>query len=277
MKSLEEVFIREFKDNVRLVGSKDIYSVPLPKDISRWEVSGTEEYKINGIEDEFYSKLNGTVVRRMPKGYKAARREIDKGSRTYKRDDEGKFIYKDYPVPSGSAVVSSPVNIGLPYKRYVKDIDGYGYVDYMKDKASGVMLYIYVVPKDFLYRVHQTALAISVKNMKNYQGMGYLSWNNGVIYIHVIPYNPNSQYIGSKILKTGHTVDYTKEIHLLSDYWEKVGFIPNIQYCALQNETNLVLKPTVTGYDEYYPVDDAPVGSRDIFGADTHDEDVEVE
>ena len=49
--------------------------------------------------------------------------------------------------------------------------------------------------------------------MKNYSGIGLTTWDYGVIFVHVIPYNPNSQYVGTKILKTAKTTDrqLTKE------------------------------------------------------------------
>lgn len=263
---MEELFVREFKDTVRLVGNKDIFSVPLPDACKTWEVSGTEEYKVMGVEDQYYKALNDSVVRKLPKGYVAKRRIIDKVTRTYKKGEDGKYLYDDYQVPGGSTVITSGMNINLPYSRYVKDESGFGYVDFFKRKGN--LEYMYVLPRENLYRVNQTALAISVKNMKNFQGMGYLTWDNGVIYIHVIPYNPNSSYIGSKILKTGTTLNYTKEIHAISDYWESIGFIPNIKLSALQDETNLVLKPTVTGYDAYEPIDFNPVSEKEVYGED---------
>lgn len=269
MRTLEELFIREFKDNIRVLGNKDIYSIPLPSECKLWEVSGTEEYRVQGIEDEYYGLLNDKVVRRLPKGTIAKRRVIDKATRGYKKNENGEYEYQDYPIPSGSMVVLSHVNIGLPYSRYVKDVDGYGYIDFTKDK-DGSVLYMYVIPKDFLYKINQTALAMSVKNMKNYSGIGLTTWDSGIIFLHVIPYNPNSSYVGTKILKTGKTVDYTAEIHTITDFWQKKGIIPEIRLCALQDDTNLCLKPTVTGYDYYEPVDISPVGYRETFGEEAN-------
>ena len=266
MRTLEDVFIKEFRSEVRVVGSKDIYSVPLPEVCKTWEVSGTEEYMVMGIQEEFYQNLNDKVVRKLPHGYVAKRRVIDKAKRSYKRNEDGSFVYQDYQVPAGSAVVLSHKNINLPYSRYVKDTPGFGYIDYMP-KGSEV-LFIYVLPKEHLYKVNQTALAISVKNMRNYQGIGFQTWDNGVIYIHVIPYSPNSKYIGSKILKTGKTLNYSKEIHQLSDYWEKVGLIPCIKLCALQNGENLCLKQTVTGYKDYNPIEPNPISAKEIIGSE---------
>lgn len=269
MRTLEDCFVKEFRREIHLIGNKDIFSVPLPEEVKSWYVSGTERYRVFGIENENFVGLNDTVVNRMPKGYEAKKRVIDKVHRSYKRDEEGNFVYEKYQVPSGSTVVTSRVNLNLPYKVYMNPPKGFGYVDFM-NTPNGVT-YIYVIPNDYLYRIHQTALAVSVKNMKNYQGMGYVTWDSGVIYLHIIPYNPNAQYIGSKILKTGVTLDYIKEIHMISDFWESKGFIPKIKYCALQTGENLALKPTIVGYDEYEQVDSIPIGSKETFGAEENE------
>ena len=265
MRTLEDVFVREFRTSVS-AGYKDIYNIPLPEVSKSWEVSGTEVYAIKGIEDEYYGKLNKSMVKKLPKGFEAKRRVIDKVNRTYKKDEKGNYIYSDYKVPSGSLVITSEINIELPYSRYIKDMEGYGYIDFIN--KDGKVLYMYAIPKEVLYKVNQTALAISVKNMKNYNGMGLVSWNNGTIYIHVIPYSPNSQYIGSKILKTGFSLNYKSEVDALVEFWQAQNLIPDIKLCGLQTNENLCIKPTVVGYDSYLPVERLPLSSKEIYGAE---------
>lgn len=266
MRNLEECFVREFKREIRLLGNKDIYSVPLPDEVKSWKVSGTEQYRVFGIDEEYFSNLNDTIVNRIPKGFEVKRRVIDKVHRSYKKDNDGNYVYEKYVIPSGSTAVTSKVNLSLPYKTYLNPPKGFGYVDFVEGK-DGVS-FIYVIPNDYLYKINQTALAVSVKNMKNYQGIGYLTWDSGVIYLHIIPYNPNSQYIGTKILKTGMSLDYIKDMHTISDYWENVGFMPKIKFCALQTGENLALKPTITGYSEYNPVESICIGSKELYGAE---------
>lgn len=267
MHTLEDLFVREFKQSVHLLGSKDVFSVKLPEVCKGWQVSGSEQYRVFGINTEYYDRLNDTVVKRLPKGYVAKRRVVDKTTRSYKKDVDGSFVYQDYKVPSGSVIVVSSVSIGLPYSRYLKPVEGYDYIDFVRE--GGKISYLYAIPGTCLYKINQTALALSVKNMKNYDGAGFLTWEDGVIYLHVIPYNPNSSYIGSKILKTGMTLDYSSEIKMITDYWERINFIPNIKLCALQSGENLVIKPTIRGYQEYNVVEVNPIGVKDIIGADT--------
>lgn len=260
------MFVREFKDTVKLVGNKDIYSVDLPPECKDWSVSGCEEYQVKGITDEYYQKLNMTIVRQVPKSQEVKRRVIDKATRSYKKDDSGAYVYQDYTIPTGSIAVLSPQDISLPFSRYKKDVDGFGYVDFIE--KDGKLLFIYVIPREFLYKVNQIAIAISVKNMKNYQGVGFLTWDSGVIYIHAIPYSPNSKYTGTRILKTTRCLNCSKEFHTISDYWQSIGLIPNIGLCSLQSGENLCIKSTVTGYEGYTPVEPNPISFRNILGSE---------
>ena len=119
-----------------------------------------------------------------------------------------------------------------------------------------------------MYKINQTALALSVTNMKNYAGCGYVTWDHGVIFLHVIPYNPNSSYKGSIILKTGYSLNYNPEIHALLNYWQNVcNLIPKIELCALSDGSNLALRETTVGYDSYNPVENLSLGDKEIYGA----------
>jgi hypothetical protein len=272
--SLESVFIREFKNSIVNIGAKDIYSVPLPDSCKGWNISGSELYAIKGIEDEYFGKLNISLVKRIPKGTEAKRRVIDKAKRTFKRDSDGNFIYEDAKIPNGCIVIESDRSIGLPYGYKCKE--GCDYIDFIKDK-EGTILYLYAIPKKFLYKVNQTALALSVKNMKNYSGMGYVTWNMGKIFLHIIPYNPNSQYVGTKILKTGTKTKYDAEINEIVGYWQKVGLIPNIALSGLSTGENLVMIPTQVGYIDYSPVGELSIGDVEVYTGQVKEHERKVE
>lgn len=266
MRNLEELFIKEFKSNVKTIGSKDIYSISLPESVKSWEISGTELYAVKDIDDEYYGKLNKSIVKRLPNGMEVKRREIDKATRSFAKDADGNFIYSKVTIPSGSIVVISEKSIGLPFK-YKKE--GYGYVDFVQ--KGEVIEYLYILPKTVLYKVNQTALAISVKNMKNFKGMGYLTWKHGVIFIHVIPYNPKAQYVGSKILKTGVTLNYSAEISEIVCHWIQQDVVPDLSLCNLMLGENIALKPTIVGYVEYEPVEILSLGDKELYGANENE------
>lgn len=274
MNSLESVFVKEFRHSVSNVGYKDIYKIPLPEECSRWGVSGADMFLVKGVPDEEtpYCKLNGTLVKRLPSGTVAKRRVIDKATRGFKRTETDEYVYEDYTVPSGSIVVLSSQNIGVLYKAYKKPTEtGYGYIDFV-DSGKG-REYMYVIPKTVLYEVHQTALALSVTNMKNYSGSGYVTWDSGVIYLHVIPYNPRSKYVGSKVLATKVGLDYSEEVTKILSYWQRNGVIPDLKLCVLEDGSNLALKPTSVGYTEYAQVELLALGDKDIYGSSEVEDD----
>jgi len=265
-KTLEGIFISEFRREVANVGYKNIYNVPLPPNWSG-KVSGTEIYAVRGIEVDYYRNLNRSLVRKLPSNYTAKRRIIDKATRGFAKDSDGQYVYEDFPKPSGSMIVVSKRRIDLPYSEYKKKVsnEGYGYIDFIESKDG--IEYLYVIPKSVLYHVNQTALVLSVKNMKNFSGSGYVTWDSGVIFLHIIPYNPSARYEGSIVLKTGYSLDYNDDIKALLSYWKSVNFIPDIQLCALSDGTNLALKGTSVGYDSYIPVDSLAVGDKEIYGS----------
>lgn len=267
MTTLEQVFVKEFKSAVQLSGYKDIYKIPLPESSKDWFISGTELYAVKDIEDEYYSGLNKTFVFKVPPDKRVASRAIDKVKRSFLRDEDGNFVYNDVDIPVGSVAITSEKSLGLPYNYKLK---GFGYVDFIAEGGE-IKEYIYIVPRKYLYRVNQTALVLSVKNMKNFSGMGYTTWDSGKIFLHVIPYRPSANYVGSKVLKTGYGLDYSKEIKEIVEYWVSTGLVPNLILTSLYSGENLALKQTEVGYSDYIPVESFSVGEKGIYGSQEGD------
>lgn len=267
MSTLESIFIKEFNRNMRASGAiKNIYEVPLPEEVGKWNVSGEELYYINGLSKEgsgLYYGLNGSLVKKLPKNVVASRRKVDLVTRDFVRDSNNRFVYEDVKIPTDSVVVISDKNLELPYKYSCKE-ENFGYIDFVTDGTNKE--FIYYIPKKYVYLTHQSALALSVKNMKNFAGMGYKSWKYGLIYLHVIPYKPHSQYVGTKILATGVSLDYNEKIRKIVDYWVSNNIIPNIGYSDTESEGNLVLKETIRGYEDYNPIEELSLGDREIYG-----------
>ena len=266
MSSLEKIFIKEFKRNIRsLPMYRNIYKVPLPDEVNKWSVSGSDVIAIKGIPKEagLYVNLNRSLAKRIPSGVVVQKRKIDLVNRNFAKDKNGKFIYEDIKIPSGSMIVSSSVNLNLPYGYKVK-IEGFGYIDFIMNGLNKEFLYF--IPKRYLYLTNQTALALSVKNMKNFYGKGYLTWKFGTIYLHIIPYKHTRSYVGTKILKTSHKLNYEKEVKLIVDYWLFNDIIPNIALCNTIDEGNLVLKDTPRGYEDYEVVEELSLGEKEIYG-----------
>lgn len=273
MSSLEKVFIKEFKRAMRnSLVSKNIYKVPLPDEVDGWEVSNGEVYAVRGIPLEsagMYSNLNKSLVKKVPSGVSVQKRKLDLVKRNFARDGNGNYIYEDVKIPSGSIAVVSKVNLNLPYRYRVADT-GFGYVDFVMN--GDTKEFLYYIPKKYLYMANQTALALSVKNMKNFYGKGYLTWQFGTVYLHIIPYKHTRNYVGTKILKTSLTLNYEKEVKTLVDFWVENNIIPNIALCNTIEEGNLVLKETSRGYDDYIPVEEFSLVDIEKFSSTSIDE-----
>lgn len=268
MSSLSSEFLREQRAAIRVKESRDIFKAPLPESTKNWYISGTDIYRVQGIKEEYYNRLNDTDVKKLPAGYVAKRRKIDKVTRSFKRDSEGNFVYENVPIAANFMAVTSEENISLPFKYKPKE-KGFDYIDYVT--KNGKREFIYSLCKANLYKVNQTALALSVKNMKNFKGMGYRTWRMGIVFLHVIPYNPRSSYIGSKILETGVGIDvFDAHVREIVDYWQQVNYIPNIELSRIGYD-NFVLRETMVGYDDYIEVQDMSVNEKEIYGAESDD------
>ena len=254
MSSLENIFIKQFRQALSSRDSKrDIFSLPLPSEVSNWDVSGSDMYGVKGIPSGagLFSKLNKSLVKKLPSNINVGRRKVDLVNRTFAKDSSGNYIYEKVKIPTGSQVVLSKVNLRLPFK-YKSDLEGFGYIDFIVT-SKGQKEFMYYIPKIYLYETNQTALALSVKNMKNYYGSGYTTWDFGVVYLHIVPYKPNQKYVGTRILKTSHKLNYSNEVKYLVNFWESNNIIPNISLCNT-SIGNLCLKQTTRGYDGYTPI-----------------------
>lgn len=224
-------------------------------------------YKVKDISDSAFEGLEGELVKKLPSGTVAKQRVINPVNRLFQKNEDGTYVYKDYPVSTGSIVVRSDKDLSIPFEYWKNPKEGYGYVDFVISREYG-MEFMYMLPRNCLYKVNQTALVLSVKDMKNYMGMGYTTWNTGKIFLHVVPYNPNSSYVGSKVLKTGNSLDYKKEITAIVNFWQENNVVPEIRLCALEDGSNLCLKPTTVGYEEYDPIEMLPIGDKEIYGSE---------
>lgn len=264
--NLESEFIKDFHREVVKSTIKNIMNVPLPPQAKEWVVKKEEPLFVKGIEDDFYKGLNSSLVWRLPKNTVVKKRKISKEMRNFQRDSNGNFIYDDVKIPNKSMVCISEISLGLPYGYRAEN---FGYVDYTIDK--GVKKFLYIIPRVYLYPVHQTALVVSVKNMNHLEGMAYKTWRMGTIYLHIIPYKPNNSYTGSRILLTKTTdISYSEEINTIVKYWESVGFIPNIQVCETSSG-NLVSSFLDSGCEDFTQVDELSLGDVEIYGANNGD------
>ena len=259
----------EFRD-ATAVQSKSIFDISLPEETKNWFVSGTNEYAVRDVTLEEFSPLNEAIVMQVPKHKAVKRRKIDKVTRKYATDGSN-YVYEDYKVPTGSMAVVSNINLYLPYDWFKTDSkDGYGYVDYFV--SMGKRLYIYVLPKEVLYKANQTALVVSKKsNMKCYSGVGFKTWKYGMLYLYVIPYNPSTTYAESIVLKTSLSTNYSQEKDILVEHWQERGIIPNLALCRLSDGSSLAESSMGNTYAEYNAIELLPLSKKEILGDDTNE------
>lgn len=219
---------------------------------------------------EEFKPLNETIVMQVPRNKAIQRRKIDKVTRKYATDGNT-YVYEDYKVPTGSIAIISNINLDLPFDWFKTDSkDGYGYVDYFM--SNNRRLYIYVLPKEVLYKANQTALVISKKSsMKCYSGIGYKTWKYGMLYLYIIPYNPSTTYAESIVLKTSLSTNYAKERDILVKHWQDLNIIPNLALCKLSDDTSLAESPMGNTYAEYNALELLPLSKKEILGGDMHE------
>ena len=267
MRSLEDIFIKEFKDEIR--GSshnKDIYSLPLPIECNDWYVSETDLYKVADIDVQYFDALNGAYVSGLKKGVKPVRRVIDRATRDYAVDKNGNIKTEDVVIPAKSIVILSDVKIKLPYEIYIKptkEYAGYLYIDFITG-SDGNVYYMYAIPAEKLHKVNQTALAISMKNMKSYDGMKYLTWERGTVFVCVIPYKPGKEYVATKILVTRVGLDYSNELNILLNFWQRTGVIPDLLLTETEYGDNLAKAGIYISYDSYDELSENAVYEDDV-------------
>lgn len=249
MRNLETEFIKEMRDNLPKVGEKSIYDIPLPMSTKGWNISEYALYGVQGITEPEFDKLNKTIVMEYPKGMNLVRKKVDRRTRKFMRDSEGNFVTEPVTVPKNSKAIMSEINLLLRYKHEVQD-KSFEYVDVINIK--GKVLYIYLVSTKNLYRVSQTALAMSVRKLKCYSGASYKTWKYGLITLAVIPYKPNAKYEGTKILATGVGLNYNEQITEVLKFWQAMDVIPNMRLSQLMDGGSVC----VVDYAPTYNVED---------------------
>lgn len=232
----DENFAKEFIEMMNALkantGYLNIGDVPIPPALAEtFAVQDKERCLVRGIPEPYFELLNEhshTLLGHIqPK-----RRKFDyKGDFVYD-PATGEPVLIDVDVPRDCIAIVSDIMIGLPYSK--KDKPNYIYVDYIENvnsKGETVRKYIYIIPKQYCYKLNQTALVISWNKInKNFFKEVALSLSTGnLLYLAVIPYKPTSSERPYKVLHTKVSINYDDEIDALIRYWIKnqVMFNPN--------------------------------------------------
>lgn len=238
MASLDEIFFKEFQammyQRKGATGQVNLNEIPLPPGSEKHLfVETRDKVKIVGIQEEYFSKLHGTEA--LLWGRKQLRRRKFDYKGEFMRDKEGKYILQDVDCPTDCVGVISPISIGVP--NTFKSKEQSCYVDMVSRKNSDGSMshrFVYIIPKKYCYKVKQTALVLSWNKLRRfYQGIGLSMQNGSVLYMYVIPYNPNSAVHNYRVLHCKTDIDYTQEITVIKNFWISNKIIFNPADCQL--------------------------------------------
>lgn len=272
MATLEEMFFREFNQmmNQRHAANPmfSIQNLDVPKG-ALGEINKFDMVYVKGITEEYYSKLNNTEAY-LWSGGKLSRRKYDHTGKYIMKD--GKYDIQEVTLPHECVAIISDENISVPVR--FKPKESFEYVDCVQrtnPDGTKTVKRVYIVPREYCYKMAQTALVISLTKLKSYYLGGSYSFQHGyVVYIYVIPYKPRSNISRSyRILATKTDIDYTEEINSLVAYWNQRGYLFNKEDCTLyegiKGRDNLAYEyfpPTVEAYERYKP--DLSMAKQDL-------------
>ena len=307
MPNLDDMFIQEFKTMMNqrkaMTGPISVHpqknsnnqvikdDFPISSQIlSKQTIMKTNLVYIQGIEDEYYSKLNGLTCMLLTK-VRLERKKIDyKGN--YILDKNGNIEKERVPVSQGCVAVIAEIPIGVTTAYERSNKSECKYVDTIEKTINGVnrTLFIYIIPKKYCYMVNQSALILTTTKLgensvkgRFYFGLEMAMTNGYYAYMYVIPYNPIRQ-AGYRIIATG-----TKPENLLKvasevyKFWIVKGVVffegacetPNSEK-GIENVAKRNILGNITEYEYHSPtaLDNESLVDLDITNTDFEDNDL---
>lgn len=242
----DSVFHKEFRDmmNGRKSISQNFNLVDLPLPNLDTMINGIPKGQmalVKGIKEPFFDRLNNTEVQLVGRTTLKKRQVLSDGG--FRKNKDGNYEYTQIPVPHGHVAILSKLSIGLKRKvtingveRLHKVSEGYRYIDYAETRSG--RKYIYIVPKEFVYRLSMCALVLTPNKRRIYfQGCKLALQNGNYVYLYVIPYKYREN-LDSRVLGVKSTFDFNKEVTTIIKYWMHIGVIFNLSLTALEGQVN---------------------------------------
>lgn len=260
MSTLDNLFYKEFINSMRARASVkplNINSIPIPKLTKVGNrVAKTNLVLTRGISDTYYSKLNDSESLLWSKP-NLKRRKFGAGGK-FLKDKAGNVLLEDVTLPRGSVAIVSQLKVGVPLKYTPKE--DFGYVDYVTNPSTKEVHYIYIVPKNYCYKLNQTALVLSARPLRvYYEGISLYLQSGHQIYMYIVPYKPTNSDKPYRVLLSKTSIDFSAEINLLLDSWVRAGIIFNKRLTALEEpvrgRTNVAYQMLNPVLDSYYKCD----------------------
>lgn len=246
MPSLEDNLKKELRQTLGILPKEpSIYRLPNPIDGDLPIIEG-RMFHVRGIKDGTFSPLNGEYVLDM--GKLKPERTVRERTGRAKRGANDEIVKEKPSTPEGTKYIRTKRKIDIPFKF---SEEGFNYADSFEQASDGYK-YIYAIPKDNLYTVHLTALAVSSRSLRCFHGHKFKTWHYGSLTIAVIPYNPNSKYTNTLILGTKVGLSYDEEIQKYVNGLIQEGVIPNVPDFVIDGGyTNLVYEEAQVAYEGY--------------------------
>lgn len=234
----DKLFCQEFRqmmvDRNSLIGNDPrFHLVELPMPVLRGMVSaeaGNSLAKVVGVKEKYFSSLNDCIVTVLKRStYK--KRQIDSNG-SFLKDRDDNLVYTQVPVTHGSVAILSNKCIRLRNrvvengvtKRYVPST-GFKYIDYMDLPEGRGRRYIYIIPKEYVYRLNTCALVLSQSSLRNYyKGYRLALQNGGYVYLYVVPSSKLRQ-ASYRVLGIKLSPDFSVEIKSILNLWQSLGVI----------------------------------------------------
>jgi hypothetical protein len=265
----DQVFVREFKEMMSTRhaisaerGQIGLSQIPVPNNDAL--TKSRPVVYIKGIKEPFFSRLNKSQAMLTNKTTLNKRQVLSDGS--FRKDDNNQYVVDKIKVPNSAVALASPISIGL--KRQYKDSSGvvqtyiqsksFRYIDYI-DRKSG-RVYIYVIPKTFVYRMAQVALIVTMAKRSKYYGAVKIALQNGTFcHLSIIPYS-GREMPDAHLISVKATLNFTNEITHLLQVWQHHAVIFDLSLTTLEISVNgltniayIELEPTLS-VDDYEPV-----------------------
>lgn len=246
MQTNDDLFFREFKDmmNGRKSLSRTLNLVDLPLPSIKSMTAGVPKLHmalVKGVKEPFFDRLNTKEVQLIGRTQLKKRQVMSDGN--FQRDKDGKYMYIQVPVPHGSVAILSTLSIGL--RRYVGEgdkkrqhvvSDGFRYVDYVEN--NGTRKYIYIIPKEYVYRLNMCALIMTPNKRRSfYRGSKLALQNGNYVYLYVVPYQYRD-ILDQRVLGVKSSFNFDEEVSDILAYWMQIGVIFNLRATALDSQVN---------------------------------------
>lgn len=284
----DELFYKEFREMVNdrrvQMGTSmkfQINNLPVCKEaVIKDGIPKTSMVLIKGVKSvNGFSALDNTEAQLVNKSN--IKKRVVNSDGSFRKLDNGKYKTTDVKIKSNCVAVLSNVNIKLQRyettangtKRAIKYKEGFDYVDYVETKHG--RKYIYIIPKEFVYKMNMAALIITPNSHRvYYKGCKVVMQNGNSLYIYVIPFKRYNEMAGYRVLNVKSSVNFNSEVSALLKYWIKMGVIFDINMTSVERGVKGVKNLAMTNYVGTLSIDEYVKCNKSLAESNSDDEEL---